>query len=776
MKLTRRNFLAWAGLSAVGAVACEGFGIREGELNIQSPALLPEDLVRGRDNWYATLCRCCPSSEGIIVRVMEGRAKKIQGNPLYPTNQGKQSARCEAGLQAVYHPDRIAGPMRRSGPRGSGEFTPVSWESGLDSLREALRDRGNGLTMITEPLRGNLGMVAGRFATAFDGRHLGFEVMDNITYRRAMQNLFQQELLPDFDLEKTSVLLSFGADFLSTWVSPTRWSRGYGEFRQGEGRKRGTLYHVDPRFSMTAANADRWIPIKPGWEGNLALSLAYVIISEGLQLPGLDISALIDGEGAGALERFAPDAVAGRMFLPGSYSGQEAIDTIRNLAREFAAGGTRSLAIGGGSAGAHTNGLFNLEAIYALNYLVGSVGAEGGIKFNPDSPLPDLSASASVGSLQDWSDIAQRVLDGRTKLLLLHQADPVHGLPGSVAFRQALIQQEDLFIVSFSPFLDDTSVMADLVLPDRVSLEDWGDDVPEPGPGFQVVGFQQPVINPLSDYDPQSFPNVLLAMAQDLGKDAQAGAELGWGKFDDLLKERSEELWNLNRGSIEATSAGEFWNTLLQRGGWWDDEKTGPRTVEPPAGLYDRLANQAAEPGFSGSDQTGGSFYLIPFSHNTLLEGQNSHLPWLQAAPDPLSTITWQTWVEINDGDAKEMGLREGDIVRLESSPGLSIRAPVYPSPAVPPGVVSVPLGQGRHSGSEYATGRDDRESSNVMNIVEPSLVEGTGALAWANTMVRVLPTGDSIRVSKLEGQVRAVEVGITTAEQIIQTIGVDER
>ena len=774
MKLTRRNFLAWAGLSAVGAVACEGFGIREGELNIQSPALLPEDLVRGRDNWYATLCRSCPSSEGIIVRVMEGRAKKIQGNPLYPTNLGKQSARCEASLQAVYHPDRIAGPMRRAGPRGSGEFAAVDWESGLDTLRAALRDRGDGLTMITEPLRGNLGMVAGRFATAFGGRHLGFEAMDNITYRRSIQNLFQQGLLPDFDLEHTSVLLSFGADFLSTWVSPTRWNRGYGEFRQGEGRERGTLYQLEPRFSMTGANADRWLPVRPGWEGHLALSLAYVIIKD-RQNAGVDVSGLIEGEGASVLGRFAPEVVADRVFLPGSFSGQEAIDTIRDLAREFAAGGPRSLAIGGGSAGAHTNGLFNLEAIYALNFLVGSVGGKGGIRFNPDSPLPDLPATATVGSLQDWSDVAQRVRDGETKLLLLHQADPVHGLPGPVAFREALLHREDLFIVSFSPFLDETSIMADLVLPDRVSLEDWGDDIPEPGPGYQVVGLQQPVINPLSDFDPQSFPNILLAMAQELGKDAQSGAELGWGKFDDLLRERSEELRSLNRG-FTAASAGEFWNSLLQRGGWWDENQTGPRTASPPVGLYNRLANQAVEPGFAGAGQADGTFYLIPFSHNTLLEGQNSHLPWLQAAPDPLSTITWQTWVEINDGQAKDLGLREGDIVRLESSPGLSIRAPVYPSPAVPPGVVSVPLGQGRHAGSEYATGRDERESSNVMNIVEPSQVEGTGALAWANTRVRVLPTGDSIKVSKLEGDVRAVEVGITTAEQIIQTIGRDER
>ena len=128
MKLTRRHFLAWAGLGALGAVACEGFGIREGELSIQSPVSLPEDLVRGKDNWYTSLCRNCPSCEGILVRVMEGRAKKVQGNPFYPTNQGKSHARCEAGVQALYHPDRVSGAMRRGGNRGSGQFIPIGWE------------------------------------------------------------------------------------------------------------------------------------------------------------------------------------------------------------------------------------------------------------------------------------------------------------------------------------------------------------------------------------------------------------------------------------------------------------------------------------------------------------------------------------------------------------------------------------------------------------------------------------------------------------------------
>ncbi|MEK7814735.1 MAG: molybdopterin-dependent oxidoreductase, partial [Chloroflexota bacterium] len=559
MRLTRRNFLAWTALSAIGAVACR-VGIREGELAIQSPVQMPEDLVKGTDNWYATLCRNCPSAEGIIVRVMEGRAKKIQGNPDYPTNQGKQSPRCDAGLQAVYHPDRLAGPLRRGGPRGSGQWEAIDWGAALDILKRELAARGDGMLLVTEPLRGHLGMVARRFATSLGGRHLAFEAMDNVTYRTAIKNLFGQDLLPDFDLEHSNFILSFGADFLSTWVSPTRWNRGYGQFRQGsDRRRRGTLVHVEPRFSLTAASADKWVPLPPGWEGYLALSLAYVILEENLEAPGVDVGALMGGRPRQAflaeeLREFRPEAVAdriqsaaGKVELPQNLGADSLASFIRKLAADFATN-RPSLAIGGGSAGAHSNGLFNLEAIYALNYLVGSVGAVGGIKFNPGSPLPDLPAASEVGSLADWGRVAEELRKGSIRLLLVHQANPIHGLPDAVGLREA-VDRDDLFIASFSSFLDDTTAMADLILPDRVSLEDWGDDIPEPGPGYQVLGFQQPVVNPLSDLDPRSFPDVLLTMAQELGKDGQ----LPWGSFQELLREGAGKLLALSQASPQAS-------------------------------------------------------------------------------------------------------------------------------------------------------------------------------------------------------------------------------
>ena len=767
MKLTRRNFLAWAGLGAVGAVACEGFGIRSGELDIQSPVRLPEDLVRGTDNWYASLCRICPSCEGIVVRVMEGRAKKIQGNPFYPTNQGKTHARCEAGLQALYHPDRISSPLRRSGPRGSGQFLPVNWQpDGMDSLRSALQSFGSSSVMITEPLRGHLGLLVERFTSAIGGEHLGFEAIDNNTYRAAVKNVFRQDSLPDFDLENSRFILSFGADFLSTWVSPTRYNRGYGEFRQGDGRDRGMFYQIDSRFSMTAANADKWLPVRPGWEGHVALSLAQVIVAEELQASGVDVDQLVGGEsGRQALNNFRPELVAPLAGLTSEMTGGDPVEFLKDLARRFAR--TRpSVAIGGGSAGAQSNGLFSLEAIYALNYLVGSVGVKGGVRFNPGSPWDNVPASGKVGSLADWTRITEQIRSGRTKLLMLHGVDPVHGLPDSLNLRDAIAQASDLYVVSFSPFLDDTSAMADLILPDRVYLEDWGDDITEPGPGYQAVGMQQPVVNPLADLDPLSFPDVLLTMAQELGRESQ----LPWPNFKAMLREGSDDLFALGRGSIEAGSADEFWNNLLRRGGWWDEGAIGPTDVPAPRGLFQTIAKKASDPDFAGFGMGPDSFYLVPFAHNTLLDGYNGHLPWLQAAPDPLSTVTWQTWVELNDSTAKRLGVKEGDIIRIESSKD-SIRAVVYPTPAVPPDVVSVPFGQGRRHGSDYATDRPATESSNVMDILETTQVKDTGSLAWAGTRVKLSKTGESVSISKLEGDTRAVEIGITPAEQIIKTI-----
>lgn len=718
------------GGSAAGAVIFQACGVPEDELLVQSSVEMPEDLVTGLDNWYATLCKQCATSEGIVVRVMEGRAKKVEGNVDYPLNQGKHGVRCEAGLQALYHPDRIRGPLVRVGERGSGQFQEISWEDAIGRLvhqLEILQASGNqsAAVMATDPVGAHLGLVVDRFASRYGGRHMAYEPLESTNLMAAMKQVFNQDVMPDFDIEHAETVLSFGADFLNTWVSPIRYARGYGEFRQGD-RDRGNFIHVESRLSMTAANADKWLYINPGMEGVLALSMAQVIIDEGLG----DVAAAqaLTGNGAYNLDAFAPEAVAGQVGI--------SAEDIRHTAEDFA-NHRPALAIGGGSAAAHTNGFFNLVAIYSLNYLVGSVNQEGGVIFNPKPPIDDVPDAPKVDGFADWHRLAESMSRGEVQLLMVRNADLWYGLPHGTGFKEASFNVP--FIISFSSFMDDTTAMADLILPEYNYLEDWGSDVPNPGPGYQLVGFQQPVVRPFFEdrgdqLGTRNFADVLMEVSNRLNVDLGLPGDT----FKDVLQDGARQLFQANRGSVRSNDFRSFWNGVLQRGGWWDTAATAGGSPTAP-----QLPN-VVNPSFGS-----GEFHLMPFATTGIGDGSGAALPWMQATPDPITSAVWRTWIEINMHTAEEKGISEGDVIRVTSANG-SIEALAYPHPGVPPDVVSVPVGQGHTASGQYAKGR----GSNVYSILEPSSDGTTGALAWASTKVNIEKTGEWVRLPKFENSV----------------------
>lgn len=735
MALTRRQFLTLMGGSTAVAILAQACGVPEEELFVQSPVEMPEDLVTGVDNWYATLCRACPTSEGVVVRVMEGRAKKVEGNVDYPINQGRHSARCEASLQSLYHPDRIRGPLVRVGGRGSGHFEEISWTDAIDRLSyqlELLQSNSDQSRMVlaTDPVRAHLGLVVDRFVSRYGARRMTYEALERTNLRAAIKYVFEQDTMPDFDIENAGHILSFGADFLNTWVSPVRYGRGYGEFRQGD-RARGTLVHVDSRFSMTAANADEWVYVNPGWEGVLALSIAYVIASDGLG----DTDALDALTGGGVVDLARYD--------PASVSRDVGVDAgrIRRLAHDFVENGP-ALALGGGSAAAHTNGLFNLISIYSLNHLAGSVGKPGGVNFNPPPPLDDLLSAPTTSSFVEWRRLVGEMKDGAVSVLMVRGTDPVYGVPRDVGLTDALSGVP--FIFSFSSLMDDTTAMSDLILPEHDYLEDWGSDVPEAGPGYELVGFQQPVVRPFFEsrgehLGTRGFADVLLAVAQKLGLDLGLPGQT----FKEVLQDGAAQLFNLRRGSVRAADFRSFWNGILQRGGWWDVSAKSNDLVSVPRRLPDRERPEFTE--VSGTHL----FHLVPFASTSLGDGKGAPLPWLQATPDPVTTATWRTWVEINYKKAAEMDIDEGDIVRITSAHG-SIEALAFPHPGMPPDVVSVPVGQGHTAGGRFAEGRGE----NVLSILAPSVDSKTGALAWASTRVSIEKTDRWMRLPKFENTV----------------------
>ena len=744
MKLTRRNFLAWAGIAATGAIACDLF---DDELRVQSPALIPEDLVKGRDNWYATYDPAAPGGEGILVRVMEGRAKKVRGNPRFPTNQGKQSPASDAILQSLYHPDRIAGPMLRSGPRGSGQYRAIGWEEALNRFNAAVDDRGDGMLLITETQCAGFAQICKAFAEAFGGRHLRYDGMDDSAYGAAVQDTLGTSRMPWHDIEDAETLVSFGSDFLSTWGNPTAYEVGYGKFR-GKSH-RGRHFHFGSRYSLTAANADKWIPIAPGTEGYAAMALGWAVAATH---PESSYVQAVTGEaGPGVLDDFAPDAAAGMLQIPEAVlDGKSIREFFEALAHDYAAHGGLVIG-GGGEAGAYSNGKFNASAALMLNYLLGNVGKSGGMQPDAGAPIDSAPSNVPYAALRDWRQAVSEINGGRARLVIVHNADPVYGLPAGVGIREALAN-ENVVVISASPFLDETAAMADLIIPDRTGLEAWGDDAPNPAPGHKVYAVQQPVVNPLADLDPRSFPDILLSSAADLGR----GDMMPAASYEELIRSNIDEL-------------GADFTETLKNGGWWDDGATAGSS-DPPSGLLDSVASMASTPQMQGS----GDFQLQPFAHHTLLDGRNAHLPWAQNTPDPLTTVAWQTWVDINYTQGKQMDLREGDVVNITTANG-SIQALVYLNPGSPPGIAAVPMGGGRQIGSEYATGRDTRESGNVMSILAVAEVDGSGGLAWSGNRCTITPTGDSMAVSKLEGGYTNREVGEHSVERVFKSVSDSE-
>jgi anaerobic selenocysteine-containing dehydrogenase len=748
LEVTRRDFLKVVGASTAGAVVFTGCQPPEREFMAQSRVRLAEDILSSYQSFYATACQQCGAGCGLIVRVIEGRSKKVEGNPDHPLNRGKVCVRGQAAVQEEYHPDRIQGPMRATA-HGSGQFTPISWDEALNQLATRLRDlrgsgRGSALTVLTAPERGHRGMLLDRFARSFGGQWLTVDPLSEAPLHEAVRRMFGQDTLPEFDIERARYVLSFGADFLGTWLSPVHYNVEYGVFRQGnyrvgqfqprQGTPRGYLVHVDPRFSQTAANADEWLPVQPGAEGVLAMSMAQVILAENLADPD---GARAFGSAA-SLSAFSPDRVA-------EETGVSA-DQIRHVARDFARR-RPSLAIGGGSAGAHTNGVDNLTAILGLNVLVGGVGREGGIRFNSAAPFGVLASSAPA-SLADSQRLVDRLRNNQVDTVFVHGTDVVHDLPGALGFRDALRQAP--FIVSFSSFMNDTTLLADLILPTHLPLEDWGDDIPDPAPGFQAITMQQPVVRPF--YDTRSFGDLLLVMAEEIG--GPVGAALPWTTFKDVLRDAARELQQQRRGSVQEPDFERFWMRLLQTGGWWDEASAGRAAGDAGAAgaAVQRLASNLPRARFAGENDF--PFSLVLFEHNSLGKGEGAHLPWLQATPDPVTSAVWNTWAELNPRTARELGVGEGDIVRVESQAG-AVEVPVYLHPAAPPTVVAIPLGQGHARYGRWATGR----GANPMALVAPMTDQTTGALAYGATRVRLTKTGRRMGLAKLEGSATAIQI-----------------
>jgi molybdopterin-containing oxidoreductase family iron-sulfur binding subunit len=679
----RRDFFRVVATSGAAAAAA---GCQRGAEHILPLVVPNESIVPGVASYFATVCRECPAGCGVLARNREGRVVKLEGNPDHPVNRGALCIRGQAALQQVYHPDRFPGAQRR-GP--DGRLAPVAFDEALGTVSARIAElrsagRGRAVALVTQLETGSLATLLDRWTQTLGIRpRVTFEPLGYEAIRAANRQVFGRDAIPYYAVEDAEVLLSFGADFVETWLSTVQYTAAFTRMHSFQSGRAGTFIHVEPRQSITAANADEWVRNAPGTEGVLALAILRSMVDQGL-----------------ADRRFG-EAVAGVDLKRAAETAGVEVDTIRHIAAVF--GRARpGLAIGGGAAVTGANATATLAAINLLNAAVGAVGKT--VRFGPDSAYTRVTPFADVRAL------VEAMAAGEIAVLLLGPGvNPAFTLPAGLRFADAA-RRVDL-IVSFATLPDETTALAHVVLPATHWLESWGDYAPREG----VVGLLQPTMAPVREARP--FGDMLLQIARGVLGGEEGKGPLPWPSFEAYLRAQ----W----GPV----TDERWEAALQQGGVWRDVPAAEPAV--------RTAPVQVGP----APLEGQGHALLAYPSFRFYDGRTAGSAWLWEAPDTVTQAVWDAWVEIPSETAARLGVRNGDVVRVTSPHG-AVELPAYVSPTLHPDAVAIPMG---HRYAPYHLGRYVPAPGGPMSplgLLGGATDAGSGAAAYLSVRVSLAKTG----------------------------------
>jgi len=698
MPLLRRDFFKILTTTSAGALG--GCG---GKTDKLIPLLVPEhEIVPGEEQWHPAVCAECGAGCATVVRVMEGvrtverngeklreriaAIKKIEGNPLDPICGGRLCARGQAGVQSLYHPDRLRGPMKRTGQRGQAQFAAVSWDDALGQAAEKIAKvraaDPTRIVFLAGPQAGTRSLAIQRFMQALGApAPVVSSIADHAVERKAAEIAFGWKGLPVYDLARAHYALSVGADFLGGWASPVYYARQFGEFRQGRRNIRGQLIHAESRLSITAAAADRWLPLSPGSEPQFLAAVGRMLLDARL---ARNLGALPKAV-AGAFQQ--ADAAA---LLASCGLNEKQARQVRQIVQDL--GESEAPLVLAGASLLHTNSLDAIVASHYINLMLGVVGKPGGVLAPAAAPLPP-----------DHRTVAESLAGAQ--VVLIDGANPVYTIPRSTGMADALARAE--LVVAFGPFLDDSAAWADLLLPDHHPLE--SEMALVPAVSVQpAVAVSTPFVEPL--YGTRAVETTLAELARKMSVAYQPVT----------AKDIVQPL----------LAAGVTYEDVAREGGIWLDAAT-QAPPRPNAGALELAAAR-----FEG-DPAQYPFHFQPYPSLQFHDGRGANLPWLQELPDPASSGIWGLPVEIDPKTAAKLQVANGDTVRVESPHGW-LEAPAYIHPGAVPGVASMAIGDGHSHYSRYASGR----GANPLSILAPVWEKSTGALVLGATRVRLARAG----------------------------------
>lgn len=722
--ISRRKFLSLGAGAAAGATLLNKFDLLQP--NRKSSIINPKSPhpPTSFDREVYTMCEMCVWRCGVRAKVKDGVVHKLDGNPFHPHSRGMLCPRGQAGIAALYDPDRLKYPLIRKGARGEGKWARASWNDALDYVAGRMQE-----------IKNRYGPEAMVFSTTHNLIQTQFE---NLLKAYGSPNYGTQRSLC-FNAMITSNLLTYGMEEPGREYTGAKYiiltGRNLLEAISNSETQdlvaamaRGTkLVVLDPRFTKTAAKADLWLPIKPGTDLAFYLAMLNVIITEDrYDAHFVEKNTVGFEEVAAEVKPYTPEWAAGKCEIPA--------ETIRQVARDFAMAAPNAFIHPGWRTSNFLNSFQTSRAVAILNAIVGNweqpggffaaAGHGGGVALGsvPQPPYPRVSALRLDGvpwkyplvplKLGVFQEIRDNILSGNPYQAhgwFIFRQNPVNSLPERRKTIEAMSKLE--FIVTTDISMNDTAWFSDVVLPEATYLERY-DPLSVMG---NTVFIRQPAIEPMFESKPG------LWIFKELGQRLGLGDYFQYEDEEDYIRQQIAPL-------------GITLEELKEKGHY-----TAPAETQTDGGQHEFTFNTASgkielasealrNSGFAAAptweapaQNEADQFYLLSgkLAQHTQFATQNNQYLHERRPDNPI-------W--LNPEPARQRNLKNGDLAWVESDGG-KIKTPVHVTEKIRPDSVYMTPGYGNVSKgltNAYASGVSDSD----LHLTFTDPVSGSQALS----------------------------------------------
>ncbi len=633
---SRRDFLKFVGFSVTAATlaACEAPVMKSIPYVVK-----PEEITPGVANYYASAYYDGFDFAPILVKTREGRPIHIEGNKMCDLTKGGVNTRVNSSLLSLYDLARVRNP------RINGEDAKWSKvdKTVKDSLAAAKNVRILTNSIISPSTRAAIGAFESKLGSEespVNFKHVTYDEYSAAGIIGANKNSFGKAVVPNYSFNKANVIVSFGADFLSTWLSSSQYATAYGQHRAPEEGEMSRHYQFEANYSLTGTNADIRGAVKPNEIGLAVIDL---------------YNAIASSTGNAAIKGANLD------------DDNDISNKIKNAAKDLLANKGKSLVVCG------SNDVATQEVVNGINQMIGSYGHT----INIDKPLNIRQSNDT-----DFIDLVKEMKSGSVDTLLIYGVNPAYSAPASLGFAEALAKVKTS--VSFSGVADETGSATTILAPDNHYFENWNDYSPYDGVAF----IAQPVIRPLFS-----------KTKEHQGTRQAQESMLRFVKVNTSFYDFMKSNWETAIYPLQTkyTMFEDLWNNSVHDGFIHYTPAPKPMTLEMhvPADI-----NVAASKVVKNSKATGVVAEL--YTETAMGIGNQANNPWLQELPNPLTKVTWDNYVAMNPSDCADAGYttRYGQqspasLVNVTIG-GSTMKLPVIALPGQRIGTVSIALGYGR--------------------------------------------------------------------------------